>query len=444
MVLPIKKQKISGFGNYIHCLASLYRPEKEYQVTAILQESSDSILARGYGKSYGDAALNSKVMDITRLNFFLDFDRQNGRLTVQAGMSLQEIMEVVVKEGWTLPVTAGTKFISIGGAVASNIHGKNQWRTGDLAEHITNIKLQLPTGEILCCSRQSNSEIFLTTVGGLGMTGIILEVSLQLLKVSSQYLSVNTKKVLSLEEMVDNFKIHQSAEYMIGWIDHLSLGAELGKGIFEYATHIKEESSIDKFKSKPLFTVPCYFPSFILNKYTLQCFNKLHYSLVGEKQRSVCFNDFFYPLDKIDDWQKLYGRAGLIQYQFIVPEDRATHNIRRILELFQQHGLFSNLAVIKYHRKSLGYLPFSMHGYSVALDFKASNKLIMLLNEIDEIVTAMQGRVYLTKDARLSRLMFEKMYHNDYLRWKKILQELDSKAIVTSLMSKRLGFKDYD
>lgn len=441
---------LSGWGNFPKATCYLQRPEK---ISTLEKEILDTanFIPRGAGKSYGDASLNNLgVISSLRLNKFIAFDSENGLITCQAGVLLSEIIEVAVIKGWFLNVLPGTKYVSVGGAVAGNVHGKNHYKAGDFAEHITNIKLRLPSGDVINCSINENSEVFSATIGGMGMTGFIEEVTIKLKKIDSISLKTKIRKTSSIEEMLTLFEANAEREdYMVGWLDHFASGNNFGKGYFETASHLALDKGVAPGNFTPEHSkikVPGIFPSFILNKHTMNFYNKLKFFGISEKEKEKTteFENFFHPLDGIGSWNNLYGKNGFLQYQFIIPHSSdAASQIKEVLSRIQKAGFFSFLAVVKYHKNSNGLLTFPVHGYSVALDFSVSKELFRLLDEIDEYVAKIGGRVYLGKDARMKRENFEKMYVNTFPRWKRILKEIDPKKKITSLMSDRLGFKDY-
>lgn len=444
-----KKIKLSGWGNYKPVECAVYRPEKAREISALWRSHASSLIARGLGRSYGDAALNPEgVISSERLNRFIDFDAEKGIITAEGGVSLAEILNVTILKGWFLPVIPGTKYASLGGAIACNIHGKNHYAKGDLAEHILSLKLCLASGESIECSKDKNPEIFWATCGGLGMTGYIERAVLQLIPIESTSLTSWRVKAKNIEEMAALFRAHRAdSDYMIGWINHFASGKNLGAGIFEKSRHAKlyEGEPLGKYKEKePGITIPKFFPSFVLNKYSMAVYNRTRFFGVSEKgkEEKRSFAEFFHPLDSLNHWHRLYGRHGFLQYQFMVPEGKnAVIDMQNILQMIQDSGLFSFLAVIKYHRRGKGFMTFPIEGFSIALDFPAEGKIFPLLDRIDEELCKIGGRIYLAKDARAKPGMIERMYGDNFRTWKKIIRELDPQNKINSGMAERLGFK---
>ena len=446
---PNKEKLLSGWGNYPRLKCRVYRPEKQTDVISILNKNS-SVIARGQGRSYGDASLNKDCVILSeRLDKFIDFDASLGIITVQAGVVLAEILEVIIPKGWILPVIPGTKYVSAGGAFASNVHGKNHAKVGDFANHVTQIHLLLASGEALICSAMIHPDIFWATAGGMGLTGIIKQLSIQLMPITSLSLLTETKKTKNILEMVECFQnASEHSEYMIGWIDHFATHDALGRGVFQKAIHKTETVRTDallhyKRKSKGI-TIPTFFPSCLLNKYSMALYNiKRFFSYSTDwKKEIINFDGFFHPLDHLQHWNRLYGKNGFFQYQCVLPETNdVAENLKELLAFIQMRGHFSFLAVLKYHREHKGLLSFPIRGYSLALDFPNTHDSRILEQELNAKVANMGGRVYLGKDALMTPALFEKMYHKELPQWRQIVQRLDPGGKWTSAMSDRLNMK---
>jgi FAD/FMN-containing dehydrogenase len=428
----------------------LYRPEKVSDVPKVIKECHAGVIAHGGGMSYGDASLNKAGVLLTeRLERFLAFDLKKGHITVEAGVTLAEILGVIVPQGWFLPVIPGTKFATAGGCFAANVHGKNAYKRGEFAKWVSSIVLRTVEGKQLTCSPGSHSDIFWATAGGMGMTGVIEELTLRLVPISAAELQVERCRTKNLEDMVQQFRqgLKRNADYMVGWIDHFGKGAQLGRGVFESAWHTKEKhpESLKAYKAgKPEFDVPFYLPPFILNKYVMAYYNQTRFAGLTHtpKQSKTKLDGFFHPLDTIGKWNRLYGRRGFLQYQCLVPESgRISAQLKQILEMIQKSGEFSFLAVLKYHGRKEGIMSFSEPGFSLALDFPNTPKVLKLLAQVDEYLCSIGGRVYLAKDARLEAKRFEKMYRHALPKWRRILKRVDPKGKLRSEMAARLGFR---
>lgn len=447
---PRRTTALSGWGRFPIEKCVMYRPEKQREIAEILRKEKHPLIARGAGKSYGDSSLNPKgVIACERLDRFLSFDAAHGIMRVQAGVTLADILHVAIPRGWILPVIPGTKFATAGGSFASNVHGKNHFKDGDFAAHVTDVLLRLPGGETAHCSAQDNSDLYWATAGGMGMTGVIEEITLKLKPIASASVRTWTRKVTSIEEMTALFREHEtSADYMVGWIDHFAKGEHLGRGVFEKAEHANAEIgkplSSYRIKASSL-AVPRWFPGFLMNRYTMWLYNTLRFAFYSTKYRIEVkdFESFFHPLDGIRNWNYLYGRKGFLQYQCVIPEGlHAMEQMRHILQMIQESGKFSYLAVIKYHRAHEGIMSFPIQGFSLALDFPNTTDVHALLHQVDHYLCGIGGRVYLAKDARLSPQHFEQMYAHELPKWRKILKLVDPKGKMNSSMAQRLGFRE--
>lgn len=444
-----KTQLLHGWGNYPVEECEVWRPERRRSVSEVVQQAP-TMLARGMGRSYGDASLQpAGVISTERLKHFLEFDETQGLLRAQAGVSLAEVMAYTIPKGWFPYTIPGTRNVSLGGMLACNVHGKNHFRNGDFAVHVLSARIVVPSGEAIECSPTRNEELFWATAGGMGMTGVIESMTIKLKPVRCASLSATTYRVDSLQDMIAAFENYREiSDYMVGWIDHMAGGDDIGRGIFEAATHCREDEGGAELKdfelSKPRITVPFHTPGFILNRYTMAAYNMMRFKKYSAWRQAeiIDFNTFFHPLDSIGHWYRLYGRNGFFQYQALFPETGdVVSQIRTFLSAIQRKRLFSYLAVIKYHRDSQGPMSFPMRGYSVALDFPNNKRVRAILPQLDRWVSDHGGRVYLAKDAMLTPDLFYTMYGQQANDWTKYIRKLDPDRKFTSLMSDRLEWK---
>ena len=437
--------QLSGWGRYPVQTCELERPERY----ADLRSDARSLIARGQGRSYGDAALNEngRVLLTERVNRLLDFDVENGILRAEAGATLADILEVIVPKDWFLPVTPGTKFASLGGCVAADVHGKNHHHDGSFGDHVVSIKLVLDDASSVTCSASENSELFWATVGGMGLTGIIGEVTLKLIPIPTPYIMVRHYRADNLEQLFGLLQSPSSDDrYTVAWIDSMASGRHLGRGIAMCGHHAEAEELPADFKNPARQgssrSIPFNFPNFALNPLSIAAFNALYYRREGAKlQPFVSSHDaFFYPLDAIGDWNRLYGKRGFVQYQCAIPTATAFEGIRSLLEALSDSGRPSFLAVLKrLGAQGKGLLSFPMAGYTLALDLPIRDDgLFLLLDKLDRIVLQHGGRVYLAKDARLAAESFRAMYPR-YDEWLKIKNAVDPQNVFSSSLSRRLG-----
>ena len=387
-------------------------------------------LAYGYGRSYGDVPVNDggALLQTSSLNRVLSFDRDSGVLHCEAGTSLQDILSFCVPAGWFLPVTPGTQFVSLGGAVANDVHGKNHHCAGTFGCHVLGFDLVRSNGETMWCSLTENKPLFAATIGGLGLTGLILTVKLQLKKIVSNLVDVENIPFANLAQGLDLFKQYNASTYSVAWIDCIAGGSALGRGIFSYGEH-SERRSITTPANRQV-SVPFNFPSFALNKYSVRAFNEVYYKkgCMGTPgiQQSY-YEPFFYPLDKLLKWNRIYGKKGFYQYQCVVPfgdNDEGAAAIEKMLTLISHSGNASFLAVLKVFgdKQSPGILSFPMKGITLALDFSNRGaRTLALFSELDKIVINNGGRVYPAKDARMSADAFSRFFP----QWQEFEQYID-------------------
>jgi len=438
---------LSGWGRYPVQSCELERPERYAQ----LHPSDVSVIARGQGRSYGDAALNQtgRVLLTERINRILELDVEQGILRAEAGTTLAEILPVIVPKGWFLPVTPGTKFVSLGGCVASDVHGKNHHHDGAFGDHIVSLELILADGKHVTCSASEQPELFWATVGGMGLTGIIGEVTIKLLPITSAYMKVQNQAADNLEQL---FELLSDAErddrYSVAWIDCLASGDNLGRGVAMFGHHADADHLPPRL-GEPLTAKPSHhrsmpfdLPGWALNQKTIGMFNNFYFKREGGKRKAFLtgYEAYFYPLDNLTAWNRLYGKGGFVQYQCVIPDANAFEGIKELLEAISDTKRASFLAVLKrFGAQGSGMLSFPMAGYTLALDLPIRDEgLFNLLNRLDEIVLRHGGRVYLAKDARMSADSFQAMYPR-YEEFMSVKHRVDPDNRFSSSMSLRLG-----
>jgi len=398
--------------------------------------NTEEFIPFGNGRSYGDSAINEHILHTKPYNNFLEFDEKNGILTCQAGVLLSEIIDSFVKRGWFLKVTPGTKLITLGGAIASDVHGKNHHIEGCFSESVEEFTIMLPDGESKVCKK--GDELFLATCGGMGLTGVILEAKISLKPINSQFIKQTTIKTKNLKETFEAFENNKGLPYSVAWIDCLAKDDNLGKSLLMVGD-FADDGDLD-YKSKKSLSIPFNFPSFALNTLSVKAFNWLYYAKApnGISKQKVDIDAFFYPLDSIGNWNRIYGNKGFTQYQFILPKEQSFSGLQEILTKISNSGKGSFLAVLKlYGKANENYLSFPIEGYSLALDFKIEEGLFELLDTLDEIVVKYGGRVYLTKDVRVSKETFEQGY-TQIEKFREFRKENNMNKKLHSLQSKRL------
>jgi FAD/FMN-containing dehydrogenase len=381
-------------------------------------DSAASYLPYGQGRSYGDSCLNDgNVLIVTeKLNHFIELNQETGLLRVEAGLTLKEILDHIVPQGWFLPVVPGTQYVTIGGAIANDIHGKNHHVAGTFGCHVTSFELLRSDGSRHFCSANENSSLYRATIGGLGLTGLIVWAEIQLKKIASPWIARETLRFSHLAKFFEyTLESDNKYEYTVGWMDCLSQGADLGRGVFFRGNHLllKDVSEL-KVKKEKIKTFPMYAPEFVLNRFSMKTFNSLYYHThPSKKSELVHYRPFFFPLDSINRWNRLYGKRGFFQYQCVVPFQGSESPIYDIIETFAKSGLGSFLTVIKTFGQipSPGLLSFPRPGVTLTLDIpNEGRKTLRVLESLDEKVMDAGGRVYPAKDARMSKESFQQYF----------------------------------
>lgn len=395
------------------------------------------LIPYGNGRSYGDSALNEKILFCKPYNYFLDFNEEDGILHCQSGVLISEILEIFVPKGWFLKVTPGTKLITVGGAIASDVHGKNHHTEGCFSECVTQMRIMLPSGEIQVC--RHGDELFYATCGGMGLTGVILDAKLSLKKINSKTINQTTVKTKNLAETFEAFEKYAHVPYSVAWIDCLAKGDQIGRCLL-MAGDFADDGDLAYCDKKKL-SIPFNFPSFVLNHLSVKIFNWFYYAKAsdGVSRQNVDIDTFFYPLDRIGNWNRIYGSGGFTQYQFILPKEMSYTGLGEILSIIAESGKGSFLAVLKlYGKANANYLSFPMEGYSLALDFKIEKGLFELLNRLDTIVLKYKGRMYLSKDVRVSKEVFEAGYPL-IDKFRAFRKSIGADKVFQSLQSKRVA-----
>lgn len=402
------------------------------------------LIARGLGRAYGDAALNenSGVMLTEKLGRFLDFDSQTATLHAEGGATLADMVETFVPRGYFLPVTPGTKYVTLGGAIACDVHGKNHLHDGCLSQYVDEIELLLASGEVLVCSRSQNTGAFWATVGGMGLTGIILSARVRLVSIQTAFIRASYSRTKNLDETLAQFPRDGSSQYPVAWIDCLAAGADLGRGVLICGDHARP----DEVGGEPLElgvarrkSVPLDFPDFALNPLSVKAFNAFYYSAHKNTQSIVSFERFFWPLDAVSGWNRIYGARGFIQYQCVLPFETARSGLLELLAKIATSGRAPFLAVLKiFGEANPAPLSFPFPGYCLALDLPGSTGVAEFAQELDDITLKYGGRVYLAKDATLTPDRMRRMYPR-LEEFEAIKAELDPQGRFQSSLSKRLG-----
>ncbi|MFT4822199.1 MAG: FAD/FMN-containing dehydrogenase [Halioglobus sp.] len=395
--------------------------ERDWRFEAIPPEldPGDSLLAYGRGRSYGDSCINSRGSHIStrRLNRFVSFDEDSGFLECEAGITLDEILDVIVPKGWFLPVVPGTRFVTLGGAIANDVHGKNHHSAGSFGCYICSLEVLRSDGSRTLCTRDKNSEIFAATIGGLGLTGLITKAEIQLKKIASDTMLTQNVPFSSIEHFVELSSESIQWDYSVAWVDTTASGANAGRGILARARHAIDETQLATPQNKRTLSVPFSPPFSLINNWTARCFNQVYYFLKAHKTNPFAqhYQPFFFPLDSVRGWNRIYGKQGFYQYQCVVPIEGGCVAVERLVGEIRQSGQGSFLTVLKVfgEKVSPGLLSFPRPGLTLAIDFpNRGGKTGSLFEKLDAIVLAVGGALYPAKDARMSKQMFLAGYPN--------------------------------
>jgi len=439
------KKNIANWGNYPVMESDERSFSLEEQLAGALLQS-DGVIARGNGRCYGDASLAPNTVSTLKYNKILSFDTERGLFECQAGITLDQVLDVIVPKGWFLPVTPGTKLITVGGAVASDVHGKNHHVDGSFSAHVTEMDVRLADGSTLTCSQQQHPDLFWATCGGMGLTGIITRVVFDLKKIETSYIKQKQVKARNLEELIRLFDEYKDYTYSVAWIDCLKKGRGFGRSILILGEHAKLEDLDARKKADPLqlpkkkqITFPFNLPSFVLNQFTVKAFNFLYYgkNLRRELNNVVSYEPFFYPLDAILHWNRGYGKKGFVQYQFVLPLE-SKQGLVEILQRISDAGLGSFLAVLKVFGHQDDLISFPKEGYTLALDFPVRKGLFEFLDKLDAIVLRYGGRLYLSKDARMKPEIFWQGYPTAQ-KFQDVIKKYNPKFSINSIQAQRLN-----
>lgn len=443
----MKEEKISGWGNFPRVTSKIAWVKNPTQLNATLV-SNENVTARGLGRSYGDQAISSTslVASLPPMNKILSFDESTGILNCQAGLSLNQIIRIFAPRGWFPVINPGTKYVTIGGAIANDIHGKAHHVNGSFVNCVEDFDIMLANGEIVTCSRNHHQDLFYASFGGLGLLGIIIRASIQLKKIETTFFKQKSIKCENIDEMLDAFdQYDHDFDYSVAWVNALIKGENLGKGVLTLGNQAQLKDLPFKLRKEPLLIkpepklkVPFYLPDFSLNPFSVKILNRIIAHVQAKPTSIVHYEKFFFPLDAILHWNRGYGKRGFIQYQFVIPLQNGRENIKKLLSAVSESGCTPFLNVLKKFGEGQPYLSFPKPGYTFAIDFPVTKKLSAFITKMDQMVLDCGGRIYLGKDAMLTAEMFRKMYP-DYQQWLNIKKKYDPQNKFTSSLAERLN-----
>ncbi len=442
---------LTGWGRTTPTRSRVHLPADTDATLRLMADGNGSrgLLARGLGRAYGDAAQNAggDVLDMTSLAGIHAVDVDAATVDVDAGVSLDTLLRHLVPLGLFVTVSPGTRYVTVGGALACDIHGKNHHREGSFARSVLSFDLLTPDGEVRTVTADADPEVFWATAGGMGLTGVVLRATLKLLRIETAMVSVDTERAGDLDDVMARMEARDDDyRYSVAWIDLLASGAAMGRSVLTRGDHTpladlpegKRANALD-YGPKALLSAPAFLPPGLLNRLTVRAFNELWFrkAPVSQIGHPESIATFFHPLDMIGDWNRIYGRAGFLQYQFVVPFGQEGA-MRQIVEELVRHQCPSFLAVLKRFGPGNGLLSFPSPGWTLALDIPAAmGGLGPLLARLDERVVDAGGRIYLAKDSRLAPHMVPRMYP-ELDRWRELRERLDPKRRMTSDLARRL------
>lgn len=445
MPLFSTSEPISGWGRFPTTMAHLAFPKNDAEI-APLFDAASSMIPRGFGRSYGDASLQQHVIASRDISSLCELDKHMCQLTCSGNLSIDQVLTEIIPEGFFLPVIPGTGYVSIGGAIAADIHGKNHHHHGSFCHHVQQLTLMTPDLGQLTCSPDTHAEIFYATCGGMGLTGVIYRAVIKVIPITTAYIKQTHTITQSLDETLDALKRSHQSTYSVAWIDSTAKGTAMGRGVVICGNHAQNLPK--KWSKQPLkiptkfsLSIPWLLPNGCLNTSVIRMFNRAYYwrHRIKKEMAIVSYASFFFPLDQIMHWHRLYGKQGLVQYQFYLPMSTSQVAIKRICKSISHCSSASFLSVLKYFGPGNdGLLSFPDEGLTLAMDFPNTSATHALLNDLDHVVTEAGGRIYLAKDSRMSQSMFYRTQPN-IDAFKEIKQRVDSKNVLKSLLSQRLG-----
>ena len=444
---------VQGWGRLAAVRARVFRPRAPSEVVRVLDARDEPrVTPRGLGRSYGDAAYDDHgtVIESQRLDRFVTFDAQTGVLKCESGVSFGEIVRTLLPQGWFLPTTPGTQFVTVGGAIAADVHGKNHHRVGAFGEYVAEFTLLLASGTAVRCARDANTELFFATLGGMGLTGFILDAVIQLKRVDTAYVIVDQCRSRCLDDTLSLFEEGDALyEHSVAWVDCLAGGKALGRGVVMRANHATIDELPGGCSADPLavpgrrvWAVPCSPPASPLRRWTVKLFNEAFYATHGDARRVVDLGRFFYPLDAVSGWNRLYGAKGFIQYQAFFPRATSAQGLHELLSRVTEAGVAPFLAVMKScGRADGGLLSYLEPGHTLALDIPwkgSAENMRQMCGRLDEVLLRHGGRIYLAKDAMTTAATFRRMYPR-LEEFQRIKREIDPLGRFSSALARRLG-----
>ena len=438
-------KNISGWGKFPLHNAAVYKPKTIKELQKRIAQGD--AIARGNGRSYGDSSISKKnTIEMKNFNQMIEFDDITGTLVAESGVLLKDIIKKFLPLGWFPSVTPGTKFVTVGGMIASDVHGKNHHIVGSFGNFIEWIEIINSQGKIVRCSEHKNSELFVWTIGGMGLTGIITKAAFKLQEVESGWILKQNYATENIQETMSMFEKLCDSAYSVAWLDSTANGKNLGRSIIMTGEHLKKDSVPKKYLKKNAYllkrnlNIKFDFPAWFLNKISILFFNKIYFlfNKFKNKKEVINWDKFFYPLDRINNWNRIYGKRGFIQFQCVIPMSQSLSGIVEILNTLTKNDCYPFLSVLKRFGRSRSGLSFPEEGYTLTLDFPVNKKNLEIIAVLEEITIKNSGRFYLSKDSTMSERIFAssdvRLREFNIFRSKSL-----SKKVFSSEQSKRLN-----
>ena len=447
------ESSLQGWGRLETVRARVARPASVAEAADIVRQRGEAaVTPRGLGRSYGDASYDDRgvVIDSRGLDRYVAFNDETGLLRCEAGVSFADIVQTIVPRGWFLATTPGTQFVTVGGAIAADVHGKNHHRVGSFGAHVKEFTLLLASGDAIRCSRDENAELFFATLGGMGLTGFVVDATIQLRRIDTAYVVVDYRRSNCLEDSLEAFEQGDAAyEHSVAWVDCLATGPTLGRGVVMRANHATRADLPANYSGAPLTLPPrrpwsvLYTPPMSpLRPWSIRLFNNAFYAAHPDRRAVVDIGRFFYPLDSVQGWNRLYGPRGFIQYQAFFPRATSMQGLRELLSRVSGSGVASFLAVMKSCGPADGgLLSYLEPGHTLALDIPwhgSDARMRELCTAFDDVLLRHGGRIYLAKDAVTTAETFCKMYPR-LADFQRVRRQADPDGRFSSALGRRLG-----
>jgi FAD/FMN-containing dehydrogenase len=401
-MIKVQPTKLADWGNFPSLDAILSTPDNLEDLQQYVRQQ-DQLTVRGNGKCYGDAALGKQALSTLAFNRLLHFDANNGIIECESGTLLADLLPIIVPAGWFFHVTPGIKSITVGGAIASDVHGKNHPVKGCFSNWLLSFDLLRGDGTVISCTPTQNADLFWQTCGGMGWTGIVLSAKFQLMRLPSAHLRQMNVRAPQLAQIFEAFEEHEAWSYAAAWIDCTASGSQFGRGAVFFANHLENSAEPGPlvFEEKPKTNIPFYAPSWFLNPLSIRMHNAMYHAKAKKPEHTVTLDQYFYPLDRVQNWNRFYGRRGFIQYQFCLPTENALAGISELLKKVRNSKDTPFLSVLKRHgaRRKEAIHSFPIEGYSLALDFPRTQTIARLVPVLDDLIWEHGGKIYLAKDA---------------------------------------------